>query len=236
MTLLSVVKDVCLNVGVAVPTSVYTGISSNRTMQEMLSLANEMAQRIAYDTREWTKLKLVATCVGDGIKQDFDLPQNFKRMLLTSNVWHSQRPAAPMRFVPDTDEWIRRRMQGYTDSRGEWTMYGGQIHIVPTMGAGETAQFVYLDKNCVVLGAGGRGTEFATDGDSFYIDDRLLKLGMIWQWKAKKGGQYTEDMGTYGDALTMAMGTDQPAPIIAGNAPVSSQINATVAYPWPVPT
>lgn len=236
MPLLDVVKDVCLATGVAVPASVYTGISSNRTMQEMLSLANEMAQRIAYDTREWTKLRLVATCTGDGSKQDFDLPQNFRRMLLTANVWHSQRPAAPMRFVPDTDEWIRRRMQGFTDSRGEWTMYGGQIHIVPTMGVGETAQFVYLDKNCVTLAAGGRGTAFSSDGDSFYIDDRLLKLGMIWQWKAKKGGQYTEDMGTYGDALTMAMGTDQPAPTIVGRSPVSANINATVAYPWPVPT
>jgi hypothetical protein len=236
MPLLGVVKDVCLNVGVAVPTSVFTGITSNRTMQEMVSLANEMAQRISYDTREWTKLRQVGVCTGDGTKQDFDLPQNFKRMILTAEVWRQAYPAAPMRFVPDTNEWVRRRLQGYTDSRGEWTMYGGQIHIVPTLGNGEKASFVYLDKNCVVLNAGGRGTEFATDADSFYIDDRLLKLGMIWQWKAKKGSQYTEDMGTYGDALTIAMGTDLPAPTIVGRAPVSSQINATVAYPWPVPT
>jgi hypothetical protein len=30
-----------------------------RTMQEMLALANEMAQRIAYDLRDWTRLKKV---------------------------------------------------------------------------------------------------------------------------------------------------------------------------------
>ena len=40
-----------------VPTSVFTNIAANRTMTEMLALANEMAQRIAYDTREWTMLK-----------------------------------------------------------------------------------------------------------------------------------------------------------------------------------
>jgi hypothetical protein len=40
---------------------------------------------------------------------------------------------------------------------------------------------------------------------------------MIWQWKAQKGSAYAEDMGTYGDALTYAMGHDSPAPIIVGD-------------------
>ena len=44
MTLLSVVKDVCAVVGVTVPQSVFSNITGNRTMQEMLALANEMAQ------------------------------------------------------------------------------------------------------------------------------------------------------------------------------------------------
>ena len=35
--------------------SVFSNITANRTMQEMLALANEMAQRIAYDTRDWTE-------------------------------------------------------------------------------------------------------------------------------------------------------------------------------------
>ena len=47
MTLLTVVKDVCATVGVQVPSTVFGGIANNRTMQEMLALANEMAQRIA---------------------------------------------------------------------------------------------------------------------------------------------------------------------------------------------
>ena len=57
MTILSIIKDVCAMVGVQQPTSVFAGIAGNRTMMEMLSLANEMAQRIAYDYRDWTCLK-----------------------------------------------------------------------------------------------------------------------------------------------------------------------------------
>jgi hypothetical protein len=233
MPLLAVIKDVCAAVGVLVPTSVFSGIAGNRTMQEMLSLANEMARRIAYDTREWTRLKSFATLVGDGTKTAFDLPDDFKRMLLTSQVWRSTSTQVPMRFIPDTDEWMKRRNANDTEGNGEWTMLGGKMHIYPAMEVGVTAMFPYLQKNCISLAAGGYGDNFMADGDTFVLGERLLKLGMIWQWKAHKGSPYTEDMGTYGDALVMAMGADQPSPIYIDRLPISSGIR--VAYPWATP-
>jgi hypothetical protein len=234
MSLLSVVKDVCEVVGVTIPTSVFSNITGNRTMQEMLTLANEMAQRIAYDTREWNVLKSTTIFAGDGTTEAFDMPPDYQRMLLSTNVWRSTTPSVQMRFIPDLDQWVNRRARGYYDNRGEWIIYGGQMHIVPVMGVGTSAYFPYLKKNCIKLFSGGLGTEFTTDNDSFILGDRIHKLAMIWQWKAQKGSPYAEDMGTYGDALVMMMGADSPAPIIAGRSPVST--NATVAYPWPVPT
>ena len=232
MTLLSVVKDVCAAVGVLVPTSVFSNITGNRTMQEMLSLANEMAQRIAYDTRDWTKLKATCTLAGDGIfdppppdptsvwvgTSAFDLPANFKRMLLTSNVWRTSSTQQPMRFIADTDQWLQRRVVNSSDSSwGEWTIIGGQIHIFPIMAVNVSAYFTYLSNNCIDLKSGGHGDTFTDDGDKYTLDERLLKLGMIWQWKAQKGSQYQEDLNTYADALTYAMGHDSPAPILVGS-------------------
>jgi hypothetical protein len=234
MTLLSVVKDVCATVGVVVPTSVFTNITNNRTMTEMLSLANEMAQRIAYDNRDWTLLRSVQSNAGDGATQAFALPADFKRLLLTANMWRSTNTLVPMRFVPDTDQWINRRARNIYDPYGEWTILGGQINIVPVMGAGVTATYAYMAKNCVKLASGGLGDSFQSDSDSYALDERVLKLGMIWQWKSQKGSPYNEDMGTYNDALDYAMGHDSPAPIIVGRYPVSNL--AKTAYPWPVPT
>ncbi len=234
MTLLTVVRDVCSVVGVLLPQSVFSSINSNRTMQEMVSLANEMVQRIAYDTRDWTRLKKTHTINGDGVTTAFNLPANFKRMLLTANVWRSTNTLSPLGFVPDTDQWLNRRVREETHTVGDWTMMGGQIHIFPALAAGETAYFAYIDKNCIALAGGGYGDAFAADGDSFLIDERVLKLGMIWQWKAQKGAAYAEDMSTYGDALTSVMGRDSPAPIIIDAKPASW--NARVAYPWPAPT
>jgi hypothetical protein len=72
-----------------------------------------------------------------------------------------------------------------------------------------------------------------SDVDMFALDERLLKLGMIYQWKALKGSPYAEDMGTYQDAIMMAMGFDKPSPIIVGRKPISS-LAAEVAYPYSV--
>jgi hypothetical protein len=234
MTLLSTIKDVCVAVGVLQPTSVFSNIGGNRTMQEMLALANEMAQRIAYDHREWTMMRAGTFLDGDGVKVDFNLPANLQRMLLTTNVYRSTAPNTPMRFIPDADEWTQRRLTNYVDSRGEWTIYGGQMHIYPIMGVGTRAAFVYLDKNCVTLASGGFGDAFTADNDSFRLQERLLKLGMIWQWKANKGSAYAEDMSTYNDALNVAAGADQPKAILVNRMPISA--NVQVAYPWPVPT
>lgn len=243
MTLLSVVKDVCAVVGVTVPVSVTTGINANRTMQEMLALANEIAQRISYDTRDWTLFRKQQIFTGDGVASGFNLPSNYKRMLLTANVWRSTSALQPMRFVPDTDEWMNRRALNWSDPFGEWTMIGGQMLVWPVLSGPVTgppavaatyAYFTFLEKNCVSLASGGVGDRFTDDADSFRLDERLLKLGMVWQWKANKGTSYAEDMGTYGDALAVAMGHDQPAPILIGRRPMRAGLRT--AYPFPVPT
>jgi hypothetical protein len=234
MTLLSVVKDVCATVGVLVPQSIFSNITGNRTMQEMLSLANEMAQRIAYDTRDWTLFKTVCVFNGDGVTAAFNLPVNYKRMLLTSDVWRSTSALQPMMFVPDTNEWIQRRALNRVSAWGEWTLIGGQMQIWPIMAAGITATFAYLNKNCVNLASGGRSDSFVADGDSFALDERVLKLGMTWQWKSQKGSAYAEDMNSYEAALASVLGRDSPSPIIIGRR--SSSLALKTAYPWPVPS
>jgi hypothetical protein len=122
----------------------------------------------------------------------------------------------PLRFVPDTDEWLNRRARGIYDSPGEWTMLGGQMLIAPPMGIGINAYFSYIDKNCVALASGGTGDSFVADGDSFLLDERVFKLGMIWRWKSQKGSPYAEDMANYGVALEAVAARDEPAPIIIG--------------------
>ena len=233
MSLLTTIQDVCPVIGVAVPQSVFANIPANRTMQEMLALANEMARRISYDNRDWTLFKTTQVYAGDGVKTSFPMPADYKRMLLNSNVWRSTSTAYPMRFIPDYDSWLQRRMMNINDARGEWTMVGGQMLIWPALSNGATATYTYLKKNCINLTSGGAGSTFLADTDTFALDERLLTLGMIWQWKANKGSPYNEDMATFSDAMAKAMGADSPSPIVIGRMPLSYATKD--AYPFPLP-
>jgi len=214
---------------------VFSNITGNRTMQEMVALADEMAQRIAYDTRDWTMLQVNSIKYGsEGTAEalgsmSFPLHANFKRLLLTSNVRTSSSPSSPMRFVPDHDEWLQRRIGGTSfDNNGEWIIIGGRLYIHPAVADDVVVSYIYLDKNCVTTSSGGRGDHFMSDNDSFALDERLLKLGMTYQWKAQKGSSYAEDMSTYGDALAIAMGHDQPAPILIDRKPISAYGRTTM--------
>lgn len=240
MTLLTVVQDVCEVVGVARPTTVFGSINTDRTMQEMLRVANEIAQRMAGDTREWAAMKVIGTFTGPG--DAFDPPTDFKRLLLSSEIWRSTQTQYPMRYISDTNEWLQRRLRNYADSRGEWTNYAGKIRFWPVLAADQTATFAYLGKNCVLLAGGGVSDQFQADGDRYLLEERLLKLGMIYQWKSDKGSPYAEDMGTWSDALSMAFGTDKPSPTLIGRTPMyddygvmgaSSSVGFSVALEGP---
>ena len=233
MSLITVVRDVCAVVGVAAPVSVIAAISSNRTMFEMLACANEMAQRIAYDTRDWTEMRASTAIVGNGVLDRFPLPANYKRMLLTTNIRRRSTPTQPLRFISDHDQWMERALNGDVDSRGEWILSGGDIWVSPVLPAGDEIIFTYLDKNCINLASGGQGDRFQADTDTFRLDERLLKLGMTFDWKMKKGSPYAEDMGTYSDAIAMAMGHDKPSPIIVGRFPIQGRVAYHGMVPYP---
>ena len=153
MSLLTVVQNTCAVVGVTSPQAVVANITANRTMQEMLALANEMAQRIAYDSRDWQKLILTNVFTGDGVTTSFPMPANYKRMLLNSNVWSSANTLQPMTFISDADEWMQRRASNWSSPVGEWTILGGKMLFWPALGVGATASFAYLDGNCINLTA-----------------------------------------------------------------------------------
>jgi len=242
MTVQSVVREVCAVVGVRPPSgSVFLSPYVDRTAWEFVQLTNEMAQRIAYDTRDWTTLRQLCT-IGFNGEINHPLPADYHRMLLTSQVWRSTNTTAPMTFVPDADDWLRGELQGRTIPVGEWTIFNNEIHIRPMLAASsagppvvpaEMAKFYYLRNTCVILTSGGFGTQFLNDADTFVLPERLLKLGMIWQWKANKGASYAEDLANYEDALSRIAGNDKPAPIIVGRYPISS--DATIAYWGPTP-
>ena len=231
MSLLSVVQDVCAVVGVARPVSVFAAIGSNRTMQEMVALANEMAQRIAYDTRDWQKLQPTRPCR----RRQCVPPQPTRRLdrhdglpaagQLQAHAADVQRLALDLDATADALRLRYRRVARAARMRNAATRLGRvdharrpDAHLPGRCAVGvRPPTFAYLDKNCVALASGGYGDRFHGRRRQFRLDERLLKLGMIWQWKAK-GLALRRGHGHLQDAMTNAMGHDKPAPILVVGA------------------
>lgn len=226
MTLISVCKEVAKVIALDVPDVIAS--STDREAVELMALANEMAGRIAagYD---WQKLAAIHTITGDGTTTAFDMPSDFSRMLVKSQVWSSSLETA-LSPITDLDRWLELDVQDFDFVVNAWTIYGGQMHIKPALSDGITAQFFYQKNTIIAPSSGSAKTEFTADDDTFSIDERLLKLAMIWQWRANKGLPYAEDMVNYETHLSRLVLRDRGSKMLRVGT-VRMPKDTSVAYP-----
>jgi|UniRef100_A0A6H1ZB64 hypothetical protein len=226
MTLLSVVQSVAKVVAVDVPDQVAS--STDREHVELFALANEMAERIA-SGHEWQILSRIHTLTGDGTTEDFDLPSDYARMLVKSQVWSSSLET-PLSPISDLDKWLGLDVQSFDFVVNAWIIYGGQMHIKPALASAVTAKFFYQSNLIVAPASGSNKALFTADDDTFRLDERLLTLGMIWQYRAYKGVPYGEDMVNYESYLARLVARDKGSRMLRiGKVRMPSDV--TVAYP-----
>jgi hypothetical protein len=231
MTLLSVVQNVCLVVGLAKPDQV--AASTDREMQEMMRVANEVAIRIRDAEFDWQALQVQTTLTGDGTAVDFNLPEDYARMPTKASIW-SSRWSWSLQQVPSTDAWLELQAVPVMAVVGRWITFADQMHILPAMATGETAKFFYISGLIVKPSNGSNKALFDADTDTFRLSERVLELGMIWQWRSQKGQLGQDDEDNYSRALYTAMNNDNGSkPIVSGNARVRFR-DARTAFPYTV--
>lgn len=198
---------------------------------EMADLVNEAATDIAKSS-DWQKLTILHTVNGDGVTQAFPLPADYDRMTLGTEVhsstWFERR------YVPaeTLDRWLDLKILAPGIPPGYWIILGGQFNVLPTIGPGDNATFFYQSNAISQPQTGPAKASFDTDSDTFVLSERLLKLALIWRWKALKKMDYQEDMRNYEIALSQEQARDKGARKLRnGWRPFG---NFSVAYPWPL--
>lgn len=229
MTLLSTVQSAAPWIGIAVPDQVFS--ATTREMVEMQQVAKEAARRIC-EAHDWTKLRTIATITGDGSTTAFDLPSDFARMMKTTELRSSVNTAVPLTHITDADEWLQLEVTGITFPYGAWIDYGGQVNIKPARAASETVKYFYISDACVAPADGSNKTTFTADDDTFRLSEDLLKLAIVWMWKAQKLMDYQEDFVTYETALARAIGYDKGPSMFAVGTRVKDPYASGVAYPF----
>lgn len=229
MSLLTVFQQACTS-GIALekPSAVYG--STTREHVELANIANEMAAMIAA-SHEWQILNKIAVITGDGTAEDFALPADFDRMLDKSQLW-STSLETPLSPISDRDDWLELDIKTFDFVINAWIIYAGEIHIKPALSTGVQVKYFY-QSNLWGLNGATPISEFTADTNTFRIDERLLKLGIIWKWREMKGLPYAEDLATYERLLAKLAMRDKGSRIIRLGKAVLPR-DTTVAYPQSV--
>jgi hypothetical protein len=234
MSVLSVIKQVCPFIGLERPLELNT--STEQEHIELLETANEMAEKIV-DEHDWSFLKELATLTGDGIEGSFLLPVNYRRMLKKSSLYSSSFPGKAMIHVIDSDEWLAMEQLGTTLAFPRWTIIGSKIHVRPIPAAGETITFFYIKNDFITFSDSPTGSNvFLDDSYTFlvsnlWVSERLLKLGIIWLWKDKKGQDASSPLQDFNEAMAVAMGNDRGSKVLVSGRQRTG-FDAEYAYPF----
>lgn len=216
-SLLELVTDVVDDIGLPRITSVIG--NTDPMARAMLRAANREGVELA-GRHPWRKLKFDKTFT------------SVAALIQTSAV-----PADYDRIVQDTF-WNRtqtRQVEGplseqeYAEILGRGTTYFHQAHVmrgsdivfvnIPT--AGETMAYAYVSKYWVGVSGSTTPTKekFSDDSDIPFLDDELMRLGMVWRYKKSKGLDYGEDFNAYEMRVAQLAGRDGGRRILDMNSP-----------------
>jgi hypothetical protein len=210
MTVLAAVQSSAPWIGIAVPTVLFTG--TDRTSVEMQAMVSEAAQGICEDY-DWQRIKLLNTITGDGTTTDWPLPSDYARMPKVTSLWPSAQPNSPLTPVDSEDDWLGLEVQSFSSVIGRWIIYANQLHVKPAIVNAATVKHFYISSKIILANGDTAPTkvDFTVDTDSFFLGDRILKLAIIWRWKAAKGRPYEEDLMNYNTLRDQLAGNDRGA-------------------------
>ncbi len=200
---------------------------------ELADLINEVATDIC-NSHDWRALTKTATLSGDGTKKDFDLPTDYNRMLVKSDVQDAVNWAWGYCNILDVNEWVYRNAHGFEPYPGGWIILEGQMHFTPAPFNGAAATFPYISTNYAqATGGGDLKPAFTADDDEFLLPERLLTLGLVWRWREQKRMNTTGDVENSTKAFNEYAGRDKGSRIIkVGPARIPGDVG--IAHPYPL--
>lgn len=202
--------------------------STNALEGDLTELVNAVASDIA-KSHDWRVLTKLCTLTGDGVREGFDLPDDYARMLKGSRLQSSTAPLFGYQPVVDPDEWLSLQMPFGIESIGRWIKLGGQIHILPKPALGQEVKFFYQSNQLAKSENGALKERFDRDNDSFRLHEELLTLGLVWRYRQQKRIDYTDDQALFEKRFNELAGADKGARVFAEGR---NSISANVTMPY----
>lgn len=197
MNIIQIVQSASLSIDVDQPQVLFT--STDRTALELANTVNTSALQIL-DDYDWQKLIKTATIVGDGIETAFALPADYSRMVKDASLIGPNWRFYPSQQMQDYNQWLELIDYPIATWEQRWMVFGGNLNVRPIMPLATTLSYGYISSSIVL---GSDPTTFTADSDQFVLDDELLRLGIVWNWKKSKGYDFSADLAQYQQRMEM---------------------------------
>jgi hypothetical protein len=198
MTALSVVQSAAVVLDLEQPSTLYS--NTDRTWVEAGVMLNTCARQIL-EEYDWQRLIKTAAVTGDDVTTSFSLPADYDRMVKDSNLWGTSYTFYPAQQIQDFNYWLELQSYSVETWEPRWSLFGGNLNVMPAIADGEVLRYGYIS-NAIVNGADT--SQFTADTDTFVLDERLLRLSFIWNWKKAKGYDFQAEAAEYTAAMQMA--------------------------------
>ncbi len=197
---------------------------------EIGDLVNEVATDVA-KYQDWQALTRTGTVTGDGATTDFDLPDDYDRMLQNATVADLSSWFWGFGAYSDINAFLYDQARGFTSTPGGWIVYGDQLRFAPAPSASQVATFPYITKNYATDASTNTKAAFTADTDSFALPERLLTLGLVWRWRENKKLDASGDQEAFVKALDEYAAKDRGARAYRRNG--GRRFPGThLAWPW----
>lgn len=219
-TLLSITTAAVDELGnIARPSAVFT--SSDRTVQRMVALSNREGKDIVASA-QWTILQRLYTFATVNGTQEYALPSDYSRLLITTE-WN-RSAATPLIGPLSPEQWQAIESGGvsavpfggnYRIMRSAVSGNSRMFRITPTPTSAQTLGFEYISTNWCASSGGTAQSAWAADTDVTIVDPDLMTLGLIVRFKRAIGLDYASEADEYSNMLATKSAQDRPAPVLS---------------------
>lgn len=205
MSYLSIVQRSCALLTLPQPTTVVD--STDRNVQQIGALASEVGEELArlHDWQALTREYTFSTLAQED--QTGAVPADWDRFIANSFYNRSTRREVMGPITPQ--QW--QAIKAYPQINSVFLAYrerDGAFLITPVPPADNTIAYEYVSANWVIHPDESEGTEFTEDADTTYLDERLIRLGIVYRFKQAKGLDYGKDEDIYRREVQKLSGKD----------------------------
>jgi hypothetical protein len=182
MSLLSIARDVAIEVGLSQPVS---AVDNSQNAID-LTYAIYRAGHLTAQEHDWSRLQVAGEITGDGVTAAWPLPSDFDRFSGKQRLMRQGQSLysySPLLTPADVTYYRAVAITGMT-----YRLYRRGLNLVfdPVIITGQKVFFEYQSKSWVLPQSGMAKDRPNLDNDNFLIDEVLLTMGAVWQWRKMK--------------------------------------------------